>query len=136
MWLVPIGVGLYAGPEKGAVVGFWSGIATDLLLPTPLGLSALIGCLIGYGVGMISLIPGDRALWLAPVVALGASAVSVVAYAGFGDIFGQSEMLKIDLPALVLVVSLFNAALAVPVSALLKWASSRPEREPLYLGKY
>ena len=43
LWLLPITAALLAGPETGAVVGFWAGLAFDLVLPTPFGLGALVG---------------------------------------------------------------------------------------------
>ena len=51
VWLLPITASLLAGPETGAVIGFWSGLAFDLVLPTPFGLTALVGCLLGYSIG-------------------------------------------------------------------------------------
>jgi len=47
LWLLPITAALLDGPETGAIVGFWAGLAFDLVLPTPFGLSALVGCLLG-----------------------------------------------------------------------------------------
>ena len=52
LWLLPITAALLDGPETGAIVGFWSGLAFDLVLPTPFGLSALVGCLLGYAIGV------------------------------------------------------------------------------------
>ncbi len=51
LWLVPITAAILDGPETGAIAGFWSGLAFDLILPTPFGLSALVGCILGYAVG-------------------------------------------------------------------------------------
>src|SRR5205807_9679243 len=48
LWLLPITAALLDGPETGAIVGFWAGLAFDLVLPTPFGLSALVGCVLGY----------------------------------------------------------------------------------------
>ena len=33
LWLLPITAALLDGPETGAIVGFWSGLAFDLVLP-------------------------------------------------------------------------------------------------------
>ena len=51
MILVAIAAGLVAGAERGALVGFVAGLAYDVVLTTPLGLSALVYCLVGYAVG-------------------------------------------------------------------------------------
>ena len=70
LWLLPITAALLDGPETGAIVGFWSGLAFDLVLPTPFGLSALVGCLLGFTVGVLSAPVDPRATWLKPVAAL------------------------------------------------------------------
>ena len=61
VWGVAPEVGLVAvlaiayehGPETGAVFGFVMGLAVDLFLTTPVGLSALSYALTGYGVGIV-----------------------------------------------------------------------------------
>ena len=54
MLLVAVAGGLVGGPVRGAVFGFAAGIAIDVFLRTPMGLSALVFTLVGYGVGVIS----------------------------------------------------------------------------------
>ena len=61
VWLLPITAALLDGPETGAIVGFWSGLAFDLVLPTPFGLSALVGMLLGYAVGSLTTAADPRA---------------------------------------------------------------------------
>src|SRR6202011_2332003 len=73
LWLLPITAALLDGPETGAIVGFWSGLAFDLVLPTPFGLSALVGCLLGYVTGSLTTPVDPRATWLKPVAALAGS---------------------------------------------------------------
>ncbi|MHB1851247.1 MAG: rod shape-determining protein MreD, partial [Acidimicrobiales bacterium] len=50
MYLMPIAAGIVGGPVDGAAVGFVAGIAVDLLSPTPLGMTALVGTVVGFGV--------------------------------------------------------------------------------------
>ena len=50
MVLLPIVAGIIGGPARGATIGFGTGLVSDLFLPTPFGLSALVGCLLGFGV--------------------------------------------------------------------------------------
>ncbi len=69
LWLLPITAALLDGPETGAIVGFWAGLAFDLVLPTPFGLSALVGCVLGYSVGALTTAADPRATWLKPVAA-------------------------------------------------------------------
>jgi cell shape-determining protein MreD len=75
MVLLPIVAGLVGGPGTGASMGFGAGLAADLFLPTPFGLSALVGCLLGFTVGVTTLALDRTAGWLPPVVAFGGSAL-------------------------------------------------------------
>lgn len=130
MMLLPIVGGAIAGPEFGAGIGFVAGIATDLLLPTPFGLSALVYCLLGFGVGMVtSAGPGrqrEAAWWLTALIALAASAAGVMLYAVLGAILGQQQMVHVDLAAVVSVVAVVNA-LAAPLAArLVSWGLDQP----------
>ncbi len=127
MWLLPIGAALSAGPEEGAIMGFWAGLAADLLLPTPFGLSALVGCLLGFSAGLATAAIDKTMFWLPGVVALAGSAAAVMLYAVLGAVLGQQQMLQSNLVAIVLVVSLFNAVLAWPVTRLTGWAIGAKE---------
>ena len=75
MILLPVVAGIIGGPGRGASMGFGAGLVADLFLPTAFGLSALVGCLIGFGVGVATLALDRTAWWLPPFAALTASAV-------------------------------------------------------------
>ena len=122
MLLLPIMAGIVGGPARGASMGFGAGLAADLFLPTPFGLSALVGCLIGFGVGVATLALDRSALWLAPVAALGASALYEGLYAVLGSVLGQPQMIHVDLVRIILVVSVTNAVLAIPARRVVAWA--------------
>ena len=122
MLLLPIAAGLALGPEEGAVMGFVAGMAADLLLPTPFGLSALVGCLVGFGVGSMTGRITEGIWWLKSLVALAASAAAVMLYAVLGAVLGQEQFLYVDLVAIVAVVSVVNAALAPLAVRVVRWA--------------
>ena len=66
--LATIAVAYEDGPDTGAIFGFFSGLAIDLFLETPLGVSALTFAIIGYLVGVFQggmLRPSG---WVAPVL--------------------------------------------------------------------
>ena len=128
MVLLPIVAGIVGGPCRGAIMGFGAGLVADLFLPTPFGLSALVGCLVGFGVGVATLALDRAAWWLPPLAALGASAAYEVVYAAVGSVLGQPQMLHVDLVGIVVVVSVVNAVLAVPALRLVAWAL--PRRRP------
>jgi rod shape-determining protein MreD len=122
LWLLPITAALVDGPETGAIVGFWSGLAFDLVLPTPFGLSALVGCLIGYATGSLTEATNPRATWVAPVAALTGSVAGDMLFAVLGAILGQQQMVQIDFFALFFVVAVSSVVLVLPVRSLMRWA--------------
>ena len=119
--LVALLAGLVAGPERGAVMGFCAGLLADLFLQTPLGLSALTYCLVGFAVG--SLQSGIlRAAWWIPVVtALVASIAGTVLYAVLGAMVGQLDFVSPRLVVIALLVGFMNAALAPAAIRLVSW---------------
>ncbi len=126
MFLLPIAAGVVAGPIEGAAVGFVAGLAADLLTPTPLGMSALVGTLVGFGVGAISGSVVRELRGLPTLVALGASAVAVMLYAVLGAVLGESQFLHVDLAVVVTVVAVANGLLAGPAVRVMRWALTGP----------
>ena len=122
LWLLPITAALLDGPETGAIVGFWAGLAFDLVLPTPFGLSALVGCLLGFAVGSLTAAADPRAAWLKPVAAVAGSVAADMLFAVLGAIMGQQQMVQIDFLALGLVVAVSSLILVLPVNRLMRWA--------------
>jgi len=122
LWLLPITAALIDGPETGAIVGFWSGLAFDLVLPTPFGLSALVGCLLGFATGTLTAAVDPRAAWLKPVAALTGSVAADMLFAVLGAILGQQQMVQVDFLSIFLVVAVSSVVLVLPVSRLMRWA--------------
>jgi hypothetical protein len=116
VWLLPVTAALLAGPETGAIVGFWSGLA--------FGLSALVGSLLGFSMGVATAAVDRRAVWLRPVAAVVGSVAADMLFAVLGAIFGQQQMVQIDFFSLFLVVAVSSALLVLPVNRLMRWALS------------
>ncbi len=129
MVLLPILAGVVGGPSRGAAIGFTTGLVSDLFLPTPFGLSALVGCLLGFGVGLATIALDRTAWWLAPMAALGGSALYEVAYGALGSVLGQPQMLHVALARIVVVVSVTNMVLALPAMRLVKWGMAEASTE-------
>ncbi len=129
MVLLPIVAGIVGGPGRGASMGFVAGLAADLFLPTPFGLSALSGCLLGFGVGLATVALDRTALWLPPVAALAGSAVYELTDALLGSVLGQPQMLHVDLARIVVLVAVTNAVLALPALRLVTWALPQASTE-------
>lgn len=129
MVLLPIAAGLAGGPVEGALVGFASGMAADLLMPTPFGLSGLVGTLVGFAVGTFAASSAGLARevrGLPTLVALAMSAASVMLYAVLGAVLGESQFLHVDLAVVIVVVSVLNALLAGPTVRIMRWAFAPP----------
>jgi rod shape-determining protein MreD len=122
MLLLPMAAGYMAGPDRGAGFGFAAGLLADLFLPTTFGLSALVGCLLGYGTGLATRGLVRSSWWLPPIVAAGATAVGLAAYAILEAVLGVPGALSSDLlPALAVAVPA-AAVLATPVVRMVGWA--------------
>lgn len=121
MLLLAVAGGVTAGATRGAALGFASGMLIDLFLPTPLGLSALVFTLVGYGVGVAN--TGVlRSAWYIPVLtAGGASVAGVTLYALIGSVLGE-RMIDGHLVTIALVVGLSNAVLAPVAVKFVDWS--------------
>ena len=120
--LLPAAAGYVGGAQRGATVGFFTGLATDLLLPTTFGLSALVGCLIGFATGAATrgLV---RSSWWLPIVALTAATVAgLCGYAILGAVLGDSGMLRAELAPALVIATPAAAVLATPIVALVRWS--------------
>lgn len=124
--LFAIVAGMETDPERGAVAGFAVGLAFDLLLDTPAGLTALTLTLVGWGVGTAK----DAVLRSSWVISLAlvavASAAGTLLYAGLAVVFGVTVEGG-QLPAIVGVVAVVNALVSRPMRWALRWAYG-PER--------
>jgi hypothetical protein len=132
MFLLAVAAGYAAGPGRGAVVGFISGIAADLFMPTTFGMSALVGAVLAYWVGVTtsSLVRSSFALQV--VTGAAGTAAGLSLYATLGAVLGYPTMLHLDLaPALALSTPV-AAVLAVPAIRFARWAmvESSPTQRP------
>ncbi len=119
MLLLAICAGLFGGARQGVVVGFCAGLLSDFWLITPLGLSALTFCLVGYLVGSLreTLVPDG---WvLVPLLAFAATAIGVVGFVGVGELVGQTQLAAGGRSVLVrtgLIESVLNMVASLPVA--------------------
>lgn len=126
--LLAIAAGLAGGPLRGAVVGFTAGIAMDLVLLTPFGLSALTYLAVGYVVGSTHAGVLRSAPWIPVVAAFVASAVGIVFYVILGQLVGQQFRIP-ELTRVVLVTATMNALLVFPAVYVARWVEkAAPDR--------
>jgi len=124
-----IAIALVEGPDRGATWGFVAGIAYDLLLDTPFGLTALVYALVGFLVGAVGVAMVRPAGWWPVVIAAVAGFLATFAYAVVGNLVGIGEPLG-GVPAVALVVAGWSAVLVLPVMRLARWAvgNTEPDR--------
>jgi rod shape-determining protein MreD len=103
-------------------VGFAAGVAIDVLLTTPLGLSALVYTMVGYTVGSVSGGVVRRSWWIGPAVVAVASAAAMVLYALVGTVVGQDALAGPPLSAILVVVAAVNTVLAPAALRAMRWA--------------
>lgn len=124
--LFAIVAGLESDPERGAVAGFAAGLAFDLILDTPAGLTAFTLTMVGWGAGMAKEMVLRSSWVITAGLVAGASAAGTLLYAGLAVVFGVTVEAA-SLPAIVAVVAAVNALLARPMRWALRWAYG-PER--------
>lgn len=122
MALMAIGGGLAAGPDRGAAVGFASGLVYDLVLQTPFGLSALTCALVAFLVGSVQDSVLRAAWWIPVATAAAGSAAGVILYYVFGTVVGV-EFAGVSIPKVTLVVGTLNAIAAAPTIRAVRWAT-------------
>lgn len=120
--LLAIAAGMMLGPERGAVFGFFAGLTLDLLLSTPLGLSALVYCLVGYGTGRLEgTVRRANRLW--PLVLVATASVAAIAlYAVVAEVLGQSNAISSQLPVTMAVVAVGNVVLYPLARRVVRWS--------------
>lgn len=124
IWVLPVAAGLGAGPMPGMAAGFVGGVVADLYLPTPFGLTALVGTVLGYALGRLGEEGvgdlGGAAWWVAPALAAAAGALAPLLYALCGAALGHVSYLSaVPLWSVCLQSSLACALLVRPVMRLL-----------------
>lgn len=133
MLLLAIAAGITGGPTRGAVVGFVSGMAVDLFLQTPLGLSALVFCIVGYAVGTAEAGILRSSWWIPVVTAFVASVAGEVTFALAGSVVGDSQLVTGRLFLIVVVVGAMNALLAPLTIRTMSWAFGRAPTRGSYV---
>jgi cell shape-determining protein MreD len=125
--LLAVTLGMAAGSQHGAVLSFAVGIAADLFVLTPFGLSALCFVLIAFAVGAVDLLPGGFAprLWRSFVAGTG-GLIGMLLFAGLNALLDQPNMPISQIFVAALVVAVGNAILAVPASITVKWVLKTP----------
>jgi rod shape-determining protein MreD len=120
--LVAVSAGVAAGPDRGAAIGFAAGIAYDLMLQTPFGLSALTYAIVAYLVGSLQDSVLRAAWWIPVATATAASGAGVILYGVFGTVLGD-DLVGLSLLRIAAVVAVLNTVAAPLVVKAMRWAT-------------
>lgn len=132
--VLTVAVACSLGADRGAVFGFVTGLAVDLFLSTPLGLSALTFALVGYGAGIVQggLLRPSR--WAPPIMGALAGVAGGALFVGIAAVAGREELLSLDSARVILVAGIYDAAIAFVVFPVARWATrTRPGEAETWL---
>jgi len=122
MVLLAAAAGILGGPVRGAIVGFGAGLAADLAVRLPYGLSALTFTLVGFGAAYLATaaagrdLPGSRIV-LVVTVAVGGTLL----YGLIGAVLGQPGMVSSALGGALVTVGLGAVVLGPVALVALRW---------------
>jgi rod shape-determining protein MreD len=130
LYLVTILVALQEGPNEGALVGFTAGLAQDMFLDQPKGITALTLTLLGYTVGMARQYIVSPSPLVPTIVVAIATALGVAFYEIVTFLLGQFEASITYAVKVALLTALYNAVLTPILSPLLRRIieGSRPRK--------
>ncbi len=123
-FLIAASAGIVGGPHRGALVGFVTGILIDPLLPTPLGMTALVLCLLGVLSGLAEETINTHSKMGIAVLCVGCSAAGVALFAVVGELFGLSTLASSDVGRTIGIVASINGALSVGSIVACMWAEA------------
>jgi rod shape-determining protein MreD len=112
--------GLLCGSMVGAVTGFAVGLLLDLSLVQTLGITSLIFTLIGYGAGRLRELRDPQAALTPLLVGAAAAACATVGYSLIEFLLGVDAPVSYELLREIVVGVLIDAALALPMWALVR----------------
>jgi len=116
--LLGVAIAYRHGPEAGALGGFGAGLAYDLFLETPAGLSALAYALTAHGVGVLQAGMLREPRGATPVIGLVAGLAGGLLFAGIGILAGFDALRGTRTLEVIALAATYDAVLAPAVFAL------------------
>lgn len=120
--LIAVASAMAGGPERGATMGFVTGLLADCFLQTPFGLSALTYSLVGWVVGSLQTRILHATWWIPVLTAAVATAAGSLLFAVFGVVLGQDRLLSTRLVPIAVVTAMWSAILSPLVVRVMRWA--------------
>lgn len=123
------------GPRSGLVFGFASGLAIDLFLSSPAGLSALSFALTGVTIGVFQGAMIRESRRVGPLLGGIGGLVGGTLFLLVGGIAGEDQYFSLHRVQIVLVAALYAAAVAFLVFPFVRWAVHDPHAGMAWRGR-
>ena len=119
--LVAVCAGVNGGSDRGAVIGFGCGLASDLVVQTPFGMWILAMSVIGYAAGGATnqLVDGGRGVRSLAVGVIAASGVGL--FVGLAWLLDLSYVVERPVAVIIAVTALGSALLNPLVERPVRW---------------
>jgi rod shape-determining protein MreD len=122
-----IAVAYRVGPERGALYGFANGLAIDLFLQTPFGVSALSFAVVGYCVGIIQAGMSREVRFAAPIFGGIGGLVGGFLFVTVAALAGQDQVIAARTIYVLLLAAVYDALLAFALFPAARWATRGAE---------
>jgi rod shape-determining protein MreD len=132
MVVATVAVAVRRGAETGALFGFGAGVAIDLFLEVPIGLSALSYTVVGYAVGSIQTGLLRERWWLVPLLGGAGSLAAGVVFVVVGLVMGQEYLFSLRTFLVLPPRALYDAVLSLAVFPLAARLIGPPDSTPAY----
>ncbi|MGQ0804122.1 MAG: rod shape-determining protein MreD [Actinomycetota bacterium] len=125
-----IAVAYRVGPESGAVYGFAAGLAIDLFLQTPLGISALSFAVVAYGVGILQTGLSRTPRFVAAMVGGAGGLAGGLMFVAIAALAGEDQVMAFRTLWVLVLAAMYDALLAVVMFPVARWTVASSSEEP------
>jgi rod shape-determining protein MreD len=131
MLCLSVAAGVAGGSERGAVTGFALGLMFDLVLSTPLGLTALVYGLAGFLAGYVNSLSINHPWWIRSIVVGSTSSAVMFVHPVLATWVGVDGWLTTRVIKVAIIVGLANAVIALAAVPAMRWALAIKRQERL-----
>jgi rod shape-determining protein MreD len=119
--VVAVAAGAVGGVDRGPLIGFAAGLLTDLMVTTPMGMWALVGCIAATASGTLAGSAAMRGAGRRALVFAGVAAGSTLLFVVLARLLDQGALGAIDVFAAALVNGLAAGTLSRTSVRAVRW---------------